>query len=200
MWCRRILDRLLELGKLYREDDHLRNSRADIEVNRGLSRIASAREAGLASGASRRQKSAQESNAHNDLDRTDVPTDGERTSEPIENIEKDEEGREERTSTPRESLPRVSAAPRPVDFPRDKKGRPYAFCGKVLKIDEDDYAAWKKAYSNLANLDRMLQSRDDFLWSLHPDERGNAFSSTSAWLRNCDAEAASVARMGNGYL
>ena len=197
---RRIRTRLLALGKLYKDGDHLRNSRADTEVDRGLRRIASSREAGLASGASRRQKSAQQSNVHNGLDRTDVPTDSERSLEPKQNLDTDIEGREERTSTSRESLPRVSAAARPDDEPRDKNGRPYAFLGKVLKIDEDDYAAWEKAYPNLDNLRGMLQSRDDWLRELPAEQRGNVFFSTSAWLRNQDKEAAAVDRMGDGYL
>ena len=109
------------------------------------------------------------------------------------------------TNTPMHIEPTVpvetlEGAGRPEDEPRDKKGRPYAFCGKVLRIDVDDYAAWERSFSNLVNLRSMLQSRDDFLRELEPDKRGNVFFSTSSWLRNQDTEAAGVKGMGDGYL
>lgn len=70
---RRIRTRLLDLGKLYVADGQLRNSRADAEVDRGLSRLASASDAGKASAAKRQQKSSNDA----DLSSTDV----ERTSQ-----------------------------------------------------------------------------------------------------------------------
>jgi len=100
---------------------------------------------------------------------------------------------------PSESLTTEEGAAR-RDEPRDKKGRPYAFCGKVLRIDEDDYASWERSFSNLVNLRSMLQSRDDWLRELDPAKRGNVFYSTSSWLRNQDTEAAGIKGMGRGYL
>lgn len=46
---KRIRARLIDLGKLYLSDGSLRNSRADAEVDRGLSMVASSSEAGKAS-------------------------------------------------------------------------------------------------------------------------------------------------------
>ena len=65
---RRIRKRLIDLGKLYIQDGNLRNSRADREVSRALSRIASAIEAGLIS-AARREAATHVSN---DLDAATV--------------------------------------------------------------------------------------------------------------------------------
>ena len=60
-WCRcdvrvwkRIKDRLVGLGKIYVEDGKLRNKRADREVVEALQRVASASEAGRASGVKRK--------------------------------------------------------------------------------------------------------------------------------------------------
>lgn len=54
MW-KRIREKLLKTGKLYIHGGHLRNSRADLEVNLALQKIASSAKAGLASAVSRRQ-------------------------------------------------------------------------------------------------------------------------------------------------
>lgn len=65
---RRLRARLIDLGKLYVADGALRNSAADVEVDRGLSRLASAQDAGKASA---RKRGAVPSE-HNDLASTPV--------------------------------------------------------------------------------------------------------------------------------
>lgn len=76
-WCRcdvrvwkRIKARLVDLGKLYVEAGKLRNERADRGVDEALSRVASAADAGRASGRKRSSKSRDDK----DLGRTAVPT------------------------------------------------------------------------------------------------------------------------------
>lgn len=68
---RRIRARLIDLRKLYVAEGMLRNSRADEEVDRGLSMVASASEAGKAS--ARKRDAAHRNN--NQLDRTSVASD-----------------------------------------------------------------------------------------------------------------------------
>lgn len=67
---RRIKNRLLDLKKIYIEDGHVKNFRADNEVALGLSKVESARNAGLASAAKRK---GDDSNS-NDIAATDVGT------------------------------------------------------------------------------------------------------------------------------
>lgn len=78
---KRIRQRLVDLGKLYVESGLIRNRRADAEVLKGLSRVASAQEAGRASGASRADKSTADDRNIKGIGRTDVPTERERTHE-----------------------------------------------------------------------------------------------------------------------
>lgn len=67
---RRIKSTLVDKGKLYLEQGSIRNSRADAEVSRGLSLVASASEAGKASARSRKV----DDNKPNDLAATPVET------------------------------------------------------------------------------------------------------------------------------
>lgn len=65
---RRIRRRLIDLEKLYLHGGKLRNTRADDEIDKALHRVASAREAGLASAAKR----AEQRRNYNDIKSTDV--------------------------------------------------------------------------------------------------------------------------------
>ncbi len=78
---RRIKSRLIELGKLFVLEGAIHNDRADVEVLKALGRIASAQDAGVASGASRRRKSNGHDNENNNLNGTTVATNGERHPE-----------------------------------------------------------------------------------------------------------------------
>jgi uncharacterized protein YdaU (DUF1376 family) len=71
---KRIKCNLIQRGKLFVENEQIRNSRADVEVLEALSRVGSAREAGLASARSKASKSQPKSNNNNDIPSTDVQT------------------------------------------------------------------------------------------------------------------------------
>lgn len=65
----------------------------------------------------------------------------------------------------------------------DRKGQPYAFAGKIIRLTSTDFAAWQKAYPYL-DLVEALQSRDRWLAEQGDDEdRKNWFHSTSSHLR-----------------
>lgn len=71
---KRIKNRLIDLGKLRAEEGMLRNSRADVEVLNALSRVGSARDAGLASARSKAVKSSAGKKKNKHLASTDVET------------------------------------------------------------------------------------------------------------------------------
>jgi uncharacterized protein YdaU (DUF1376 family) len=72
---KRIKGALLARGKLYVDGDLLRNERADAEVLSALSRVGSARDAGLASARSKAAKFDCQSRRNSSLERTVVDTD-----------------------------------------------------------------------------------------------------------------------------
>lgn len=71
---KRIKCNLIEREKLYVQDGQIRNARADVEVLEALSRVGSARDAGLASARSKAAKSHKKSNEINDQPSTPVQT------------------------------------------------------------------------------------------------------------------------------
>jgi uncharacterized protein YdaU (DUF1376 family) len=80
-WCRcdvrvwrRIKNRLVQLKKIYVADERIRNCRADAEVDRGLSMIASASEAGKASARKRAIEANKNNNLASTTDATTVST------------------------------------------------------------------------------------------------------------------------------
>lgn len=76
---KRIKCNLIEREKLYVQDGQIRNARADVEVLEALSRVGSARDAGLASARSKAAKSNDKSNENNNKAATGVPTDASTT-------------------------------------------------------------------------------------------------------------------------
>lgn len=69
------------------------------------------------------------------------------------------------------------------------KGASLAFVGRIVRLNDSDYARWERAYSYL-DLTAELQTRDD--WLAHEaDEktRKNWFIPTSNWLANRNAKA-----------
>jgi hypothetical protein len=57
----------------------------------------------------------------------------------------------------------------------------YAFCGRVIKLNQADFDRWQKAYSRI-DLMAQLQARDDWLWLQDANAKKNWFKSTSNWL------------------
>ncbi len=57
----------------------------------------------------------------------------------------------------------------------------YAFCGKVIKLNQADFDRWQKAYSRI-DLMAQLQARDDWLSIQDENAKKNWFNSTSSWL------------------
>lgn len=111
---RRIRAKLIDLGKLYVDGPSLRNDRADVEVDRGLHRLASAAEAGRSSA---RKRSA-ESNKNNKLNPTSVEN-------PLERI----------TTTTREEEMCSDAQARATADPSTATGSPKA-AGKSLITEQ----------------------------------------------------------------
>ena len=64
----------------------------------------------------------------------------------------------------------------------------YAFAGKVVRLNKEDFEAWEKAYSYL-DLVPELQSRDDWLAAQPPDVQKGWFVTTSNYLRNRNDKA-----------
>lgn len=72
---------------------------------------------------------------------------------------------------------------------------PYAFDGEVIRLTAKDFGRWSEAYRTI-DLVASLQSRDDWLRSLHEDDdrRKRWFVSTSMWLMRQNQEARERAR------
>lgn len=65
------------------------------------------------------------------------------------------------------------------------------FDGNTIKLNEQDYARWQKAFKNIPNLDGVLQSRDDWLtYDAETSTRKRWFLSTSAYLSKQDRQLA----------
>lgn len=86
------------------------------------------------------------------------------------------EGEEEEATISQKELPR-------------KRG-PYVFSGKIVKLNKADFDKWRASFKHLNDLPALLTSRDEFLSALPPDDVGNWFVSTAAWLANRNEKAA----------
>lgn len=73
-------------------------------------------------------------------------------------------------------------------------GNLFAFTGKIIRLNQADYAQWKKSFS-LLDLPAVLQSRDDWL-STEADDRTRKrwFIATSNHLANLQQKAAALER------
>jgi len=80
----------------------------------------------------------------------------------------------------------AGAPRRPSEEPSDD-GR-YAFCGRVIRLDQAGFQKWAKAFDQL-DLPAMLQSRDDWYSSQPDDVRRKWFIPTSNWLASRQQEA-----------
>ena len=125
---RRLRKRLVGLGKLYEKDGNLRNSRADREVDEGLLRVLSAREAGRASGVSRHRKSDAVLNNNSGLTRTVVSTESERTLELA-------------TTTPTKNPPNP-----PTAQAGERRAEVGLKCLRILDRENDNAKLWNGHY------------------------------------------------------
>lgn len=64
--------------------------------------------------------------------------------------------------------------------PFGRKGKKYAFEGKVIRLTQADFDRWRRAYPDL-NLWGELMLRDDWLAKQPPDEQKSWFMSTSQY-------------------
>jgi hypothetical protein len=62
-----------------------------------------------------------------------------------------------------------------------KEKHNYAFSGKVIKLNQQDYDRWAASFSRI-DLPSLLQSRDDWLGTQDEKARKNWYNSTSSWL------------------
>lgn len=124
---KRIKKTLFDRKKLFSEAGLIRNSRADVEVLAALSRVGSAREAGLISAASKAAKSNDEVGKNNSLTSTDVPT-GVPTTVPTNHNHNHKEEESLTTLSVREEADRVvnawNSMARPLRLPACKKITP----------------------------------------------------------------------------
>lgn len=53
--------------------------------------------------------------------------------------------------------------------PQDKPIKSYAYCGHVIRLNDKDFKAWKKRYSNL-DLEKELSGLDDYYYAHNVDD------------------------------
>ena len=53
--------------------------------------------------------------------------------------------------------------------PQDKPIKSYAYCGHVIRLNDKDFKAWKKRYSNL-DLEKELSGLDDWYYTHNVDD------------------------------
>lgn len=87
----------------------------------------------------------------------------------------------------------------PSDIKKDAgaKAGEYAFDGRVIRLDRDDFDRWKKSFAHIPDLTGELQRHDDYLAGLEPGKLGNWFARTSAFLANRNTELAAKAAEAN---
>ena len=67
----------------------------------------------------------------------------------------------------------------------------YRFNGNTIKLKDQDFDRWQKAFKNIPNLEAVLQSRDDWLtYDAEIKTQQRWFLSTSAYLAKLDAKEA----------
>lgn len=64
----------------------------------------------------------------------------------------------------------------------------FAFVGKIIRLKEDDFARWRKAYSAIPDLIAELTKADDY-YSENPPPGGKWFFPVSQWLAKAHREA-----------
>lgn len=90
----------------------------------------------------------------------------------------------------------------PTSSPPSGAARPdktYVFEGKVIRLNEKDYALWLKSFRNIPNLLAELLKRDAWLVSQPDKDRAKWFQSTSAWLTRLDRELAPLPDTMGGF-
>jgi hypothetical protein len=70
---------------------------------------------------------------------------------------------------------------------------PYAYSGKVVRLNPEDHTRWKASFSFL-DLNAELEARDTWLAEQPPDIRRRWFGSTSKYLANRNMEAKAKAQ------
>jgi len=88
--------------------------------------------------------------------------------------------------------------PPPIEDPPDvnPKGETYAYSGNTVRLLQNDYDSWVKAFPYL-DLRAELQSRDDW-YRENPDKAKGWYTPTSAWLRNRNQMAFEKRRQQDG--
>lgn len=71
----------------------------------------------------------------------------------------------------------------------------YAFQGKIIKLNQQDFDRWKQAYPNIPDLTAALTKADDY-YREHPPAGGKWFHAVSRWLEKDNADAKKTAREG----
>lgn len=106
-------------------------------------------------------------------------------------------GKEEEIDTSVGVLSLTTKPDMPVRAARANKT--YVFEGKVVRLNEKDYALWLKSFRNIPNLLAELLKRDAWLVSQPEKDRAKWFQSTSAWLTRLDRELAPLPDTMGGF-
>ena len=175
---RRVLDELLRTGKFKVVDGELINNRAQQELAayQRKKEIASAGGRAKAENIKTGRKPSEKSSKS---DR--------KVGEPKAGIE------------PNQELSLCPPSPSPS--PTTSKNDNYAFAGRVIKLNWQDFTKWSEAFRAIPDLRALLQNRDDWLATRPERERRSWFISTSNWLakKNTDALAEQVADQDDEY-
>lgn len=91
-----------------------------------------------------------------------------------------------------EKIERASAPPNIVSI----KGK-YVFEGQIIKLTQEQYDRWTKAYPHIPDLTACLHTADSY-YTENPPRDGKWFFPVSRWLERANAEAKSSGRRA-GY-
>lgn len=171
---KRIKATLIDRGKLFIKDGMLRNERADDEVLRALSRVASAKDAGIASARSKRDKFEPKSQQNNHLTPTGAGTGVGTVVSTIHNHNQNN------PPTPHDDPSKI---PDRKEQGEDKSiNRNYAFAGRTVRLNQADLDQWAVTFSGIPDLVAELTAIDAW-WQGQDDPRPkNWFLRTSQML------------------
>lgn len=83
-------------------------------------------------------------------------------------------------------------------IPPDGETKNYRWSGKIIRLSEKDYDAWKSSYSSI-DIDAELMAADSYYYE-NPPESGKWFFLVSNWLKKVHTEYKSRSNGSNGRI